>query len=68
MEREQKLTILANSPGEMSGWVAPVVKRVRQLVLRHKPQVIWATAQPWSTVMRCVTVPPAMTRRNSPVS
>ena len=32
MEREQKLTILANSPGEMSGWVAPVVKQVRELL------------------------------------
>ena len=38
-------------PDDRAFWVAPVVKRVRQLVLRHKPQVIWATAQPWSTLV-----------------
>jgi lipid-A-disaccharide synthase len=27
-----ELTIIANSPGEMSGWVAPVVEQVRQLL------------------------------------
>ena len=29
---QQSLIILANSPGEMSGWVAPVVKEVRSIL------------------------------------
>lgn len=32
MNREMELTILANSPGELAGWVAPVVKEVRALL------------------------------------
>ena len=32
MKKSAELTILANSPGEMSGWVAPVVKQVRELL------------------------------------
>lgn len=38
-------------PDDRSFWVGPVVQRVRQLVEKHKPQVIWATAQPWSTLV-----------------
>ena len=29
---QKSLTILANSPGEMSGWVAPVVTELRQIL------------------------------------
>ena len=32
MEVKKELIILANSPGEMSGWVSPVVKQVRELL------------------------------------
>ena len=32
MAQQAELTILANSPGEMSGWVAPVVREVRTLL------------------------------------
>lgn len=43
-------------PDDRALWVRPVVRRVVQLVARHQPRLIWATAQPWSTLvagMRC---------------
>lgn len=51
-----KLFDKALFPDDRALWVRPVVKRVEQLVRRHKPSLIWATAQPWSTLvagMRC---------------
>lgn len=46
-----KLFDKALFPDDRSFWVGPVVQRVRELVKKHRPQVIWATAQPWSTLV-----------------
>lgn len=51
-----KLFDKALFPDDRAFWIAPVVRRVEQLVRRHRPSLIWATAQPWSTLvagMRC---------------
>lgn len=38
-------------PDDRAFWVRPVVRRIQELVHRYQPQVIWATAQPWSTLV-----------------
>jgi glycosyltransferase involved in cell wall biosynthesis len=38
-------------PDDRAFWVRPVVRRVKALVGRHRPALIWATAQPWSTLL-----------------
>lgn len=51
-----KLFDKALFPDDRAFWVRPVVARVKQLVRQHGPSLIWATAQPWSTLvagMRC---------------
>jgi glycosyltransferase involved in cell wall biosynthesis len=51
-----KLFDKALFPDDRAFWVAPVVRRVKRLVEQHRPSLIWATAQPWSTLvagMRC---------------
>lgn len=43
-------------PDDRAFWVRPVVRRIKELVAQHRPSLIWATAQPWSTLvagMRC---------------
>ena len=51
-----KLFDKALFPDDRAFWVRPVVRRVKELVRQHQPSLIWATAQPWSTMvagMRC---------------
>lgn len=51
-----KLFDKALFPDDRAFWVRPVVKKVKELAQKHRPQLIWATAQPWSTLvagMRC---------------
>ncbi len=38
-------------PDDRAFWVRPVVRRVKKLVKLHRPSLIWATAQPWSTLV-----------------
>lgn len=38
-------------PDDRAFWVNPVVRRAKQLVAEHKAELIWATAQPWSTLV-----------------
>jgi glycosyltransferase involved in cell wall biosynthesis len=46
-----KLFDKALFPDDKAFWVAPVVRRVKDLVSQHRPSLIWATAQPWSTLV-----------------
>lgn len=51
-----KLFDKALFPDDRAFWVRPVVRKVQELVRLHRPSLIWATAQPWSTLvagMRC---------------
>lgn len=38
-------------PDDRAFWVGPVVGRIQSLVKKHRPAVLWATAQPWSTLV-----------------
>lgn len=38
-------------PDDRALWVRPVVKRARQLIREHNIKAVWATAQPWSTLV-----------------
>ncbi len=38
-------------PDDRAFWIKPVVRRIQSLVKKHRPAVIWATAQPWSTLV-----------------
>ncbi len=43
-------------PDDRAFWVRPVVRRVQRIVQKYQPEVLWATAQPWSTLiagMKC---------------
>lgn len=46
-----KLFDRALFPDDRAFWIRPVVRRVEALVQRHRPSVLWATAQPWSTLV-----------------
>ena len=46
-----KLFDKALFPDDRAFWVRPVVARIQELQREHKPEVIWATAQPWSTLV-----------------
>lgn len=38
-------------PDDRAFWVGPLVKRARRLAREHRAELIWATAQPWSTLV-----------------
>ena len=38
-------------PDDRALWIKPVVKRARALIAEEKIDVVWATAQPWSTLV-----------------
>jgi hypothetical protein len=38
-------------PDDRAHWVKPVVRQVRQIAREHQPSLIWATAQPWTTLL-----------------
>lgn len=38
-------------PDDRALWVRPAVARIRSLVKKFRPAVLWATAQPWSTLV-----------------
>ena len=38
-------------PDDRALWVKPVTKRALSLIRKHKVEVVWATAQPWSTLV-----------------
>ena len=38
-------------PDDRALWVKPVTKRALSLIKKHKIDVVWATAQPWSTLV-----------------
>lgn len=38
-------------PDDRALWVKPVTKRALQLIRQHDIKVVWATAQPWSTLV-----------------
>lgn len=38
-------------PDDRAFWVKPVLRRVKALVREHRPALLWATAQPWSTLV-----------------
>ena len=51
-----KLFDKALFPDDRAFWVRPVVQCVQRIVGKYRPEVLWATAQPWSTLvagMRC---------------
>ncbi len=38
-------------PDDRAYWVRPVVRKVCEIVREHQPSLIWATAQPWTTLV-----------------
>lgn len=46
-----KLFDKALFPDDRAFWIGPVVRRIRELARKHRPAAIWATAQPWSTLV-----------------
>ncbi len=38
-------------PDDRALWIKPVTKRALSLIKKHKIDVVWATAQPWSTLV-----------------
>lgn len=46
-----KLFDKALFPDDRAFWVSPLVRRARVLAQEHRADLIWATAQPWSTLV-----------------
>lgn len=38
-------------PDDRAFWIRPAARRAREIVKQHKIDVVWATAQPWSTLV-----------------